>query len=149
MNTHIEIDLRHQRLTLHRDGSPVFDCAISSSFVGTGSEPNSNRTPLGNFVIAEKIGDGAPLGSVFRNRQLTGEMANPLSPDDQITTRILWLDGTDAANANTRSRYIYLHGTNHEDQLGLPASHGCIRLANSAMLDLFEMVTSQTTLSIA
>ncbi len=115
-------------------------CAISSSFVGSGTEPGSMRTPTGNFVIAEMIGHGAPIGSVFRSRQLTGELANPHSPEDQITTRILWLDGIDAANANTRSRYIYLHGTNHEEQLGLPTSHGCIRMANSAIVDLFALL---------
>ncbi|MEO7933802.1 MAG: L,D-transpeptidase [Chthoniobacterales bacterium] len=149
MDTHIEINLRRQRLTLHRNGSPVFACAISSSFVGTGSKPNSNRTPLGNFVIAEKIGAGAPLGSVFRSRQITGALADPHSPDDQITTRILWLDGVDPENANTRSRYIYLHGTNHEDQLGLPTSHGCIRLTNTMMADLFALVETGTSLDIA
>lgn len=144
----IHIDLSRQRLTLLRDGTPFYACSISSAFAGPGSEFGSHRTPLGNFVISEKIGADAPIGSVFRNRQWTGELANPHSPDDQITSRILWLNGLDPANANTYSRYIYLHGTNHESHLGLPSSHGCIRLANTAIADLYDLVAVGTNVSI-
>lgn len=145
---HIQIDLPRQCLTLFHGGRPFFACAISSASAGTGTAPGSLRTPTGRFVIAEKIGHQAPLGSVFRSRQPTGELANPYSPDDQITTRILWLDGLDPSNANTRNRHIYLHGTNHEDQLGLPTSHGCIRLANTAIADLFDLIEVQTPVTI-
>ncbi|HEX8372450.1 MAG TPA: L,D-transpeptidase [Chthoniobacterales bacterium] len=145
---HIHIDLARQRLTLLDEDQPVFACAISSSFVGPGTEPGSLRTPTGNFAIAEKYGHDAPIGTVFRSRQPTGELADPHSPDDQIVTRILWLDGTGPENANTHSRYIYLHGTNHEEHLGLPASHGCIRMANADIADLFPLVDTGTAVLI-
>ena len=145
---HLAIDLRLQRLTLFHQSRELFVCVISSAFAGSGTAPGSLRTPTGRFVIAEKIGHDAPLGTIFRSRQPIGDLADPHSPDDQIATRILWLDGLDPANANTRSRYIYLHGTNHEEQLGLPTSHGCIRLANTAIADLFDLVAVGTTVSI-
>jgi lipoprotein-anchoring transpeptidase ErfK/SrfK len=145
----LQIDLPRQRLTLYRGDLPIFACVISSSFVGTGTTPGSLRTPTGRFAIAEKIGHRAALGAVFRSRRATGALANPHSPDDQITTRILWLHGLDPDNANTQSRYIYLHGTNHETRLGLPASHGCIRLADTAIADLFDLVDAGTPVSIA
>ncbi len=144
----IAIDLSCQRLTLQDGDRRIFACAISSALAGPGTEPGSLRTPTGRFVIAETIGAGAPPGTVFRSRHPTGESCSPRSPDDQITTRILWLDGCDPANANTRSRYIYLHGTNHEARLGLPVSHGCIRLGNTAIADLFDLVQPGTEVTI-
>ena len=144
----IEINVSEQLLTLFRDSKPILACAISTAFAGTGSESGSNRTPLGNFVVAEKVGDRAALGAVFRSRMNTGESASRHSPDDQVATRILWLDGVDPGNANTKSRYIYFHGTNHEEQLGLPVSHGCIRLANTTMIDVFDLVETGTPVFI-
>ena len=144
----IEIHVSQQRLTLFREATPILACAISTSFAGTGSEPGSNRTPLGNFVIGKKIGAGAALGAVFRSRVDTGESASRYSTEDQVATRVLWLDGVDSENANTRERYIYLHGTNHEEQLGWPVSHGCIRLANIVMADVFELVEPGTPVLI-
>ena len=114
---------------------------VSTSRYGTGSEPGSNRTPLGRFRIGQKIGDGAPLGAVFESRKPTGEIAAPENPDDsrdRITTRILWLEGLEPHNANTRERYIYIHGTNHEEQIGQPQSHGCVRMRNADVAALFD-----------
>ena len=120
---------------------------ISTSGFGLGTEPGSMRTPLGRFVVAEKIGDGAPPWSVFASREPTGEIASPDDPAwgadaerDGVLTRILWLSGVEDANANTRERYIYIHGTNREDLIGTPASHGCVRMRNLDVIDLYDRV---------
>lgn len=91
-------------------------------------------------MVAEKIGDGAPLWAEFKRRQPTGGISESGGEQDGILTRILWLSGLDAENANTRNRYIYFHGTNREDLIGTPASHGCIRLRNADIAELFDLV---------
>ena len=112
---------------------------VSTSRFGLGSEPGSLRTPLGRFHVGEKFGDGAELGMVFQSRVPTGENGLGASDDDLVLTRILWLEGDDAHNANTRERFIYIHGTNHEAAIGQPASHGCIRLRNADVAELYEI----------
>jgi lipoprotein-anchoring transpeptidase ErfK/SrfK len=124
---------------------------VSTSRYGLGSEPGSYKTPLGQFVIAEAIGAGAPLGAVFQSRVPTGAIGaleDPGNPEDAVQTRILWLDGVEPHNANTRERYIYLHGTNHEEQIGQPVSHGCVRLRNADIAALFEAVGPGTPVEI-
>lgn len=76
---------------------------------------------------------------IFKNRRATGRIARQGEPGDLILSRILWLEGLDRANANTKSRFIYIHGTNHESRLGRAASHGCIRLRNSDVIELFSL----------
>jgi L,D-transpeptidase YbiS len=118
---------------------------VSTSGVGLGTEPGSQRTPTGRFKIGEMIGADAPLGAVFKARVLTGEIADfqsPGDPSDAITTRILWLEGLEPHNANTKERYIYIHGTNHEEQIGVPCSHGCVRMRNEEVAALFEAVVA-------
>ncbi len=114
--------------------------ACSTSKFGIGFEPGSNATPTGRFRIAEKHGDGEAAGMIFRSRKPTGEFGTPGDEADHVQTRILWLEGLDPENASTKDRYIYIHGTNAEDQLGTPASHGCVRLSNSDVADLFDLV---------
>ncbi len=81
-----------------------------------------------------------PGGTIFQNR-VPLKPDDPLPPtDDLVMSRILWLDGLDEHNANTRDRFIYIHGTRHEDKIGAPASHGCIRMRNSDVVELFELV---------
>ena len=92
------------------------------------------------FQIAEKIGDGELPWMTFRGRIPTGEIASPGGEEDLILSRILWLTGIDPKNANTRDRYIYIHGTNQEERIGERASHGCIRLRNLDMIELFNRV---------
>ena len=121
---------------------------VSTSRFGLGSEPGSFRTPLGRFRIAEKIGHDAPLGTIFKSRVSTGENGLYALDEDLVLTRILWLEGLDPPNANTRDRYIYFHGTNHESRIGQPASHGCIRLRNADMAELFSLVKVGTELRI-
>ena len=121
---------------------------VSTSRFGLGSEPGSNKTPAGCFRIAEKHGDGAPPGMVFISRVPSGAIGQEGDPKDHVQTRILWLEGLDAGNANTYGRYIYIHGTNAESQLGTSASHGCVRMGNLDIIDLYDRVPVGTPVEI-
>jgi L,D-transpeptidase YbiS len=134
------VDVNHQRVDLLEDGVATAFWDVSTSKFGLGSEEGGFRTPTGRFRICEKIGAGAPLWSVFKGRVATGTIATPGGDEDLILTRILWLEGLEPENANTRDRYIYFHGTNQENLIGSPASHGCIRLRNADIADLFDRV---------
>ncbi len=85
---------------------------------------------------------------IFKGRAATGTLAESGGEEDLILSRILWLDGLDPENSNTHERYIYLHGTNQEEQIGTPASHGCLRLRNLDMIDLFDRVDEGDFLEI-
>lgn len=146
--TKIDISIGKQQLTLTRDGRKVRSFPISSSRFGIGTEEGSNKTPLGNFRIAEKIGHGAEPGTIFKSRVPLGPEDPLPETEDFVTTRILWLDGLDAENANTRDRYIYIHGTKHEDRIGTPDSHGCIRMRNADVAELFDLVDETTQVVI-
>lgn len=128
---------------------------LSTSYqVSTSSKPPSNidgsgGTPIGLHRIREKIGNGAVLGEVFKGRVSIGKRYEDLEPADQrpnlITTRILWLEGLEpdfnkGENCDSYSRFIYIHGTNHEDKIGRPASGGCVQLKNTEMLALYDSV---------
>lgn len=141
------IDIKQQLARFLEGDVEIGSYPISSSANGTGFEIASIKTPLGKFKIYKKIGGGMIKGTVFKGRKPTGETADPAtghslwtSQEDLILSRILWLEGAELGNANTRERYIYLHGTNHEDRLGQPASHGCIRMSNDHIIELFELV---------
>jgi lipoprotein-anchoring transpeptidase ErfK/SrfK len=144
----IRVSIAAQRLELLEssgNGSEriVAGYPVSTSVFGIGSEPGSHRTPVGKFTIGEMIGAGAPVGMVFVSREPTGEIASSVSlydPRDLVLTRILWLEGLEPHNANTRDRYIYIHGTNHEERIGEPSSHGCVRMRNADMVELFAQV---------
>jgi len=146
--TKIDVSVRDQRLILTRDGEKLRSYPISTSRFGIGTEEGSLKTPLGNFRIAEKIGDNAAPGTIFKARVALGP-ADPLpDTEDFINSRILWLDGLDEHNANTRDRFIYIHGTKHEDEIGTPASHGCIRMRNADVIELFALVDETTQVVI-
>lgn len=137
----IRVHVPSQTLDLIDETGECVRCyAISTSKHGLGSEPGSNKTPVGRFRVSEKIGDGAEPGEIFISRERTGKFGQEGDPKDHVQTRILWLDGLDPENANTHARYIYIHGTNAESQLGTPASHGCVRMANSDVIDLYDRV---------
>lgn len=141
----IRIHLPTQTLDLLDDAGELRRrYAASTSRFGPGFAPGSYQTPTGRFRVAEKIGDGAPPGEIFVGRVPTGAQGQESDPEDRVQTRILWLDGLDPENANTRERYIYIHGTNAESQLGTPASHGCIRLSNLDVIDLYDQVKTGT-----
>ena len=150
----IRVSIAAQRLDLLEIGDServLASFRVSTSQFGAGTEPGSHKTPMGRFVVGEKIGDAAPLGAVFVGRVATGEIAaleNPGDPRDQVTTRILWLDGQEPENANTRERYIYIHGTNHEERIGEPCSHGCVRMRNTDVAELFDLVQPGTPVTI-
>ena len=113
---------------------------VSTSRFGVGTEPGSLRTPPGAFRVGEKFGDGEPLGAVFKSRLPTGENGLGSADEDLVLTRILWLEGAEEGNANTRARYIYIHGTNHEAHIGQPASDGCVRMRNTDVAELYDLV---------
>lgn len=136
----IRISVRDQRLDLVGDDGVLASYPVSTSRFGLGSEEGSMKTPLGRFRIGEKIGADFPSGTIFRSRLPLGPADPPPPTDDHILSRILWLDGLDEHNVNTRDRFIYIHGTNHEDQIGQPASRGCIRMKNADLIALFEQV---------
>jgi len=147
-NPRLRVEIATQSLELVVDGEVRKRWPVSTSRFGTGFEPGSFKTPTGRFSIAEKIGAGAPLWSEFRSRQPTGRISEPGGEEDGVLTRILWLEGLDEENANTRDRYIYFHGTNREDLIGTPASHGCVRLKNADMAELFELVPEGAAVEI-
>ena len=145
----IHISIARQTLTLRGAGlQHAREFPISTSRFGIGTENGSFKTPPGRFEVSKKIGAGAPLGAVFKGRVPTGEIGDASGSEDLVQTRILWLHGLDAGNANTLERYIYIHGTNHEEEIGSPASHGCIRMRNADVAELYELVTEGTPILI-
>jgi lipoprotein-anchoring transpeptidase ErfK/SrfK len=121
---------------------------VSTSRFGVGTEEGSLKTPIGRFRVAEKIGGDMPASTVFRSRvALTPDDRLPPT-EDLVMSRILWLDGLDEHNANTRQRFIYIHGTKHEDKIGSPASCGCIRMRNADVVELFDLVDDDTPVII-
>jgi phosphoserine phosphatase len=148
--TRIEISLDRQTLDLFSDGTLVRTFTISSGEKGMGFDEGSFRTPTGRFAISEKIGAGEPVYTRFVARVPSGTWSpGHFTEEDFILSRILRLEGLDAENENTMDRYIYIHGTNREDQLGRPASHGCIRLGNMDMISLSDAVDVGTEVYIA
>jgi lipoprotein-anchoring transpeptidase ErfK/SrfK len=144
----IEISIRDQRLNLRQGRQVVRSYPISSSRFGIGTEQDSFKTPSGRFRIAAKIGAGAAAGTIFRARVPLGPDEPIPDTEDLVMSRILWLDGLDEDNANTRNRFIYIHGTRHEDKIGRPASHGCIRMRNADVVELFDLVNVETPVLI-
>ncbi|MFQ3577988.1 MAG: L,D-transpeptidase [Verrucomicrobiia bacterium] len=144
----IHVNIATQALRLLKGDAIVAEFPISSAAAGLGFEEGSFKTPTGLFRIAEKIGADAPVGAVFKTRELTGEIASELNPDDQVSTRILWLDGLEPRNANTLQRFIYIHGTNKESEIGTPTSAGCIRMRNEDVARLFDLVSEGTLVHI-
>jgi L,D-transpeptidase YbiS len=144
----LHISVRDQRLTVRAGDEPIRSYPISTSRFGLGSEEGSMKTPIGHFRIGQKIGDKALRDTIFKNREPIDETEHALSDDDLVMSRILWLDGLEEHNANTRDRYIYIHGTNHEHKIGEPASHGCIRMTNADVIELFDLVDERTPVVI-
>src|SRR5271170_8516617 len=125
----------------------------STSRFGIGQTEGSNRTPLGLHRIVEKIGAGESAGTVFKSRKVVGHTSQPEFADAKITTRILWLEGLEpglnkgfngGVNVDSHARYIYIHGTADQKSIGQPASHGCIHLADTDLIPLFDLLPSGT-----
>ena len=155
----IKVHIPEQKLELLDDAGKAIRCyAVSSSEKGVGELVDSNCTPRGKHVIRAKIGAGQPVNTVFLRRRPTGEIYSPelgeKHPDrDWILTRILWLSGLEPGfnrlgECDTMRRYIYIHGTPDSARLGIPGSHGCIRMHNADLVELFDMVSTGTTVEI-
>src|SRR5947208_8128676 len=135
------ISVRDQKLMLVQNGSKVAMYPVSTSMFGLGDAWGRMTTPLGYLAVEKKIGDNVPVGGVFHNRRLTGEVLQPNAPGrDPITTRILWLRGLETQNAHAFQRCIYIHGTPEEKKIGRPASYGCIRMKSKDVADLYNQV---------
>ncbi len=154
----IEIDLGAQRLALHRPGLPPRHWPVSTARNGAGELRDSERTPRGRHVVRARIGAGLPMGTVFVGRRPTGEIWSPELARNQpgrdwILTRILWLSGLEPGRnrlgaVDTMRRYIYIHGTPDDQPVGVPASHGCIRMRNDDVVELFELAPVGTEVLI-
>lgn len=135
------ISVPDQKMVVLRDGKPLTQFPVSTSKFGVGDRPGSYATPLGVLRVKEKIGHGLPLGTVFKSRQPTGEVLPVDAPGrDPIVTRILWLEGLEDRNRNSYRRFIYIHGTPEERNIGRPVSFGCIRMKSKDVVELFETV---------
>jgi len=158
MPNKILIEIGIQRLCLYAKGNIRFQCEISSAKNGSGQRFGSECTPLGKHIIRAKIGKDAPENTVFRARRPSGEIYSPQlgkqNPDrDWILTRILWLSGKEPGlnrlgEVDTMRRFIYIHGCPDEHKLGVPSSHGCIKLHNDDVIELFELVRPYTEVEI-
>ena len=148
------VDIKNQKMYRLKKGTVLKEYAISSSIYGTGSEKNSLKTPLGKHEIYKKIGDKLPKSAILKGRVWNGAIANIISDKvdtdyDHVTSRILWLDGLELGknkgeNVDSRSRYIYIHGTAEEGLIGIPASDGCIRMYNRDVIELYDLVDLKT-----
>src|ERR1044072_8382311 len=145
----IVVSTREQKLALLDRGNVVAIYPVSTSKFGLGDWRGSRFTPLGKLQIAQKIGDDAPSGAVFKDRRRTGEIVAVDSPGrDPIVRRILWLRGLEAQNANAFTRDIYIHGTPEERLIGTPASYGCIRMRSSDIIHLYDIVGTGAAVTI-
>jgi lipoprotein-anchoring transpeptidase ErfK/SrfK len=154
----IRVDLRTQTLELRDESAVLARYPISSAARGAGEREGSEQTPRGRHEIRAKIGGGAPAGAVFVGRRPTGEICTPervrSEPErDWILSRILWLRGLEVERnrlgaVDSMRRFIYIHGTPHEAAIGTPASHGCIRMRNADVIELFDSVERGTIVEI-
>lgn len=155
----INIHISSQQLELlDVAGNTMHSYSVSTAANGAGEKCGSYCTPRGKHIIRAKIGAGLPENSVFVRRRPTGEIYTPelgakFSQRDWILTRILWLSGCEVGfnrlgETDTMRRYIYIHGSPDAVQLGVPASHGCIRMRNDDLIELFDLVSSGTPVEI-
>ncbi|WKN44353.1 L,D-transpeptidase [Tunicatimonas pelagia] len=154
----IKVSVAEQKLYLMEGGQPLKQYPVSTSAYGIGSKAGSNKTPLGKHEVISKFGDNAPLGTIFRSRINTGRTAKIYTDDtdleqDDVTTRILRLTGLEpgknqGSGVDSFSRYIYIHGTPEEGLIGRPASHGCIRMKNTDVVELYDLVDEGTLVVI-
>lgn len=155
---HVHVSIADQTLTLLEDDQPIAHYLVSTALKGVGELSGSEQTPRGRHIVRARIGEGAPSGAVFRGRRPTGEIWTPelhaQHPGrDWILSRILWLSGTEPGHnrlgsCDTMRRYIYIHGTPDTEPMGEPLSHGCIRMRNADIVDLFDRLPVYTPVVI-
>lgn len=154
----IEVDIAAQRLRLYEQGSVTREYTVSTAANGAGEIQGSGCTPRGRHIVRAKIGAGLPVGAVLRARRWTREVWTPelqarYPGRDWILSRILWLSGLERGRnrlgcVDTFRRYIYLHGTPDSEPLGQPLSHGCVRLRNEDVIELFDLVSIGTEVEL-
>ncbi len=154
----IEVSIAEQSMKLLSDEQLIAHWSISTASAGAGQQQGSGCTPTGLHRIRIKIGEDEPENTVFVGRRATGEVYSPelaaqYPERDWILTRILWLQGLEWGHnrggcVDSLKRYIYIHGTPDTEPMGQPASHGCIRMRNTDLLQLFEQVDTQTLVRI-
>jgi lipoprotein-anchoring transpeptidase ErfK/SrfK len=152
------VSIKEQKLYHIKDDKIVKEYIISSSEYGTGSEAGSNKTPLGLHKVKQKYGDKTPINGRMVGRFFYGEIATIYTDDsksktDDITSRIFWIEGLEkeknkGKGIDSYKRYIYIHGTSEEGLLGSPASHGCIRMKNKEVIDLYSLIEVGTLVLI-
>jgi len=157
-SAHIEVDISEQRLYLIENSLIKASYPISTSKYGEGSIENSFKTPLGKHSIKEMIGEEAEINTIFSSRINTKRSATIIdqfedTDNDYVTSRIMWLDGEEdglnkGGNVDSFRRYIYIHGTHEEGLIGTKASHGCIRMFNYDVIELFNLVNIGTKVLI-
>ncbi len=156
---YILISISNQKLTLLDGDKLIKQYSISTAKNGPGEEMDSECTPRGEHIITEKIGEGCESNSVFVGRIPTGEKyesaLRELHPErDWILTRILWLSGAEegknkGGNVDSHDRYIYIHGSPDDMKMGRPGSRGCVRMRNSDVIELFELIDTGTRVTIS
>lgn len=154
----ILVDIPTQTLTLTEGGRAIRRCAVSTARNGPGERRDSGCTPTGLHRVRIRIGAGCPEGTVFVGRRPTGEVYGPelaqrFPRRDWILTRILWLTGLEAGRnrggtVDTLRRYVYIHGCPDTEPMGVPLSHGCIRMRNAELMELFDLVAVGTLVEI-
>ncbi|QTN37723.1 L,D-transpeptidase [Cryomorphaceae bacterium] len=154
----IVVDISEQRLYTYSGQDILARYPVSTSAYGIGSQSGSNRTPLGWHRVHSKYGDDLAPGAILKGRVPTGEMAEIISAprasnEDHVTTRILWLEGLEKGKnkgegVDSFQRYIYIHGTHEEGLIGQPASHGCVRMMNDEVIELYRIVPQGTSVYI-
>jgi len=154
---HLILSIPQQVLQLYLPGK-VLTYPVSTGIKGVGEQQGSGCTPRGKHLVRAKIGEGLPANAVFVGRRFTGEiysqaLAERFPDRDWILSRILWLSGLEPGvnrlgNVDTMRRYIYIHGTPDSEPMGVPASHGCIRMRNSDVMELFDLIPVGTELQI-
>lgn len=155
---HLIVSITNQTLSVFSGDVLLKQYPVSTAKNGPGEIMDSECTPRGEHVIAEKIGADSPANSVFVGRQPTGEIYAPAlrelhSERDWILTRILWLQGLEEGKnkgglVDTYNRYIYIHGSPDDVEMGCPGSHGCIRMRNDDVIELFELVDEGVKVTI-
>ncbi|THB64145.1 MAG: L,D-transpeptidase [Gammaproteobacteria bacterium] len=154
----VKVSISDQILTLSGDEGIIAEYSVSTAKNGAGELNGSGCTPTGRHIIRAKIGAGKPEGTVFVARRPTGEiysdeLARQYPQRDWVLTRILWLSGMERGrnrlgDVDSMRRYIYIHGTPSSEPMGIPLSHGCIRMRNKDVMELFDMVDFGTEVEI-
>lgn len=158
IKTYLFVSIKRQQIYLIDNGQTLRSYPISSAKNGVGTTINSEQTPLGLHTIKEKIGDDLPKAAILKERTFTGEIASIITDTididkDDVTSRILWLSGMEnginkGGSVDSYNRFIYIHGTAEEGLIGKPASHGCIRMLNDDIIELYNLITEDTAVLI-